>query len=69
MREQLEAALPPSPGARVDALRTDREDADDEAGACALLRCLAKDSDATSVGRAFSGAAVELALSSYPGFT
>ena len=34
----------------------------------ALLRVTVKDPDAAKVGRAFSGAAVELALASYPGF-
>jgi hypothetical protein len=33
-----------------------------------LLRVTVKDADATRVGRAFSGAAVELALANYPGF-
>lgn len=69
-REQLEAALPRRPRELVwNLMRTDREDADDEARASALLRVVAKDSDESAVGRAFSGAAVELALSSYPGFT
>ena len=69
-REQLEAALPRRPRELVwNLMRTDREDADDEARASALLRVVAKDSDESVVGRAFSGAAVELALSSYPGFT
>jgi len=34
----------------------------------ALLRVTVKDLDAATVGRAFSGAAVELALANYPGF-
>jgi hypothetical protein len=49
--------------------RTDREDAATEQEASALLRCSVKDPDQRTVGRAFSSAAVELALASYPGFT
>ncbi|MFD0856200.1 exopolyphosphatase, partial [Actinomadura adrarensis] len=33
------------------------------------LRCAVLDADANRVGRAFSGAAVEMALAGYPGFT
>ncbi len=70
VRKQMEAALPKLPAEIVwNLLRTDREDADDEARASAVLRVVAKDRDPSAVGRAFSGAAVELALSSYPGFT
>jgi hypothetical protein len=46
-----------------------REDADTEEGASTLLRCTVQDPSADAVGRAFSAAAVELALASYPGFT
>ena len=68
-REQLEAALDVPPSKLEWILsRTDREDADDEARAAATLRVVAKDPDAAVVGRRFSGAAVELAVSSYPGF-
>jgi hypothetical protein len=49
--------------------RTDREDAVTEQEASALLRCSVKDPERSVVGRAFSGAAVELALAGYPGFT
>ena len=49
--------------------RTDHPDADTEQTASALLRCVARDPDAATVGRRFSSAAVELALASYPGFT
>lgn len=70
VRAQLEAGLSRRPRELVwSLLRTDREDADDEARASALLRVVAKDADESVVGRAFSGAAVELGLSSYPGFT
>jgi hypothetical protein len=44
-------------------------DADTEEGASALLRCTVQDPKPEPVGRAFSGAVVELALASYPGFT
>jgi hypothetical protein len=46
-----------------------RPDADTEEGASTLLRCTVRDSSPDAVGRAFSGAVVELALASYPGFT
>ncbi|MFF7982146.1 acyclic terpene utilization AtuA family protein [Streptomyces sp. NPDC007901] len=48
--------------------RTDRPDADTEETASALLRLVVRDRDQEAVGRALSGAAVELALASYPGF-
>jgi hypothetical protein len=44
-------------------------DADTEQGASTLLRCTVQDASPEPVGRAFSAAAVELALASYPGFT
>jgi hypothetical protein len=44
-------------------------DADTEEGASTLLRCTVQDPSPEPVGRAFSSAAVELALASYPGFT
>ncbi len=44
-------------------------DADTEESASVLLRCTVKDPSPDPVGRAFTSAAVELALSSYPGFT
>jgi hypothetical protein len=70
VREQLEAGLEKKPAELVwRLLRTDREDSDEEARASALLRVVAKDRDSSVVGRAFSSAAVELGLSSYPGFT
>jgi hypothetical protein len=46
-----------------------REDAETEEGASTLLRCSVQDPSPDPVGRAFSSAAVELALASYPGFT
>ncbi|MCW2504688.1 MAG: hypothetical protein JWO79_2972, partial [Actinomycetia bacterium] len=48
--------------------RTDHEDAGTEETASALLHVTARDKDPQRAGRAFSQAAVELALSSYPGF-
>lgn len=53
---------------RWELARTDRADAASEETASALLRLVVRDRDAEAVGRAVSGAAVELALGSYPGF-
>jgi len=70
IREQLEAALTREPKeAHWTLVRTDREDAATEEQAAAFLRVVVKDPDPKVVGRSFSGAAVELALGSYPGFT
>ncbi|MBQ0903479.1 acyclic terpene utilization AtuA family protein [Micromonospora sp. U21] len=49
--------------------RTDHPDATDTEAASALLHVHLRDSDRTRAGRAFSAAAVELALASYPGCT
>ena len=70
VREQLEASLKDNPAAEVrwTLARTDHEDADTEQRASALLHCAVKDTDPKIAGRAFSGAAIELALASYPGF-
>jgi hypothetical protein len=70
VRAQLTAALGDGgPADLVWALtRTDQPDADTEAAASALLHVTARDPDPARVGRAFSRAAVELALASYPGF-
>ncbi|MFG2501767.1 acyclic terpene utilization AtuA family protein [Streptomyces sp. NPDC048441] len=51
-----------------DLIRTDRPDADTEEAASALLRLVVRDPQQEHVGRALSGAAIELALGSYPGF-
>ncbi|MFC7306333.1 acyclic terpene utilization AtuA family protein [Streptomyces monticola] len=48
--------------------RTDKPDAATEETASALLRLVVRDPDADAVGRVVSGAAIELALGSYPGF-
>ena len=55
------------PDAEWTLVRTDRPDAPTEEQASALLRCVVRGSDPARVGRAFSNAAVELALGSYPG--
>ncbi|HEY3716845.1 MAG TPA: acyclic terpene utilization AtuA family protein [Jatrophihabitantaceae bacterium] len=56
------------PGAEWTLVRTDRPDAPSEEEASARLRCVVRGDDPKRVGRAFSSAAIELALSSYPGF-
>ena len=68
MREQLTPALT---AREVSWTRTalPPADADTEEGASCLLRCTVKDERPDPVGRAFTSAAVELALGSYPGFT
>ncbi|MER6997559.1 acyclic terpene utilization AtuA family protein [Streptomyces sp. NPDC000410] len=53
---------------RWELARTDHADADTEETASALLRLVVRDRDGDAVGRAVSGAAIELALGSYPGF-
>ncbi|HWD03163.1 MAG TPA: acyclic terpene utilization AtuA family protein [Amycolatopsis sp.] len=70
VREQLETALAGNPPAEVrwTLARTDHPDAETEEQASALLHVAVKDDDPKVAGRAFSGAAVELALASYPGF-
>ncbi|WP_405584326.1 acyclic terpene utilization AtuA family protein [Streptomyces sp. NBC_01092] len=70
VREQMTDALAKSPPAEVrwDLVRTDRPDAPSEETASALLRLVVRDRNQEAVGRGLSGAAVELALASYPGF-
>ncbi|WP_405755939.1 acyclic terpene utilization AtuA family protein [Streptomyces sp. NBC_01411] len=53
---------------RWELARTDRADADSEECASALLRLVVRDAEREAVGRVVSGAAIELALGSYPGF-
>ncbi|MFF1923671.1 acyclic terpene utilization AtuA family protein [Streptomyces sp. NPDC058221] len=53
---------------RWELARTDRADAGTEETASALLRLVVRDREPDAVGRALSGAAIELALGSYPGF-
>ncbi len=68
VRDQLTAAVGPE-GLTWRLARTDHEDADTEEAACATLTAHIRDADAKRAGRAFSQAAVELALASYPGCT
>ncbi|MFE0418773.1 acyclic terpene utilization AtuA family protein [Streptomyces tendae] len=68
VRAQLEPALGKIADVRWDLVRTDRRDAATEETASALLRLVVRDADQQVVGRALSGAAIELALASYPGF-
>ncbi|MFZ4299178.1 acyclic terpene utilization AtuA family protein [Streptomyces cinereoruber] len=53
---------------RWDLVRTDRPDAGTEETASALLRLVVRDPGPEAVGRTLTGAAIELALASYPGF-
>jgi hypothetical protein len=71
VRAQVEAALGDRRPETMEwqLARTDHEDADSTEAASCRLRCVVKDSDGERVGRSFSGAIVELALASYPGFT
>ena len=57
-----------SPDATWTLARTDHPDADSQEKAAALLHCVVRGTDPKALGRAFSGAAIELALASYPGF-
>ena len=66
VRDQLAGVVPAS--AEWTLARTDHADAATEEQASATLRCVVRGDDQKAVGRAFSSAAVELALASYPGF-
>jgi hypothetical protein len=66
VRDQLAGELPAD--VEWEFARTDHADAATEEEASATLRCVARGADPKAIGRAFSGAAVELALASYPGF-
>ncbi|MFC8387398.1 acyclic terpene utilization AtuA family protein [Streptomyces sp. NPDC057238] len=70
VKEQMSDALAKSPPADVrwELARTDRTDAGTEETASALLRLVVRDPAQEAVGRVLSGAAIELALASYPGF-
>ncbi|MBD3944921.1 acyclic terpene utilization AtuA family protein [Nocardioides ganghwensis] len=68
VREQLGPRLTAAEVTWSD-VRVPPADADTEEAASALLRCTVKDPSPDPVGRAFTAAAVELALGSYPGFT
>ncbi|MEO3937050.1 acyclic terpene utilization AtuA family protein [Dermatophilaceae bacterium Soc4.6] len=73
---EAKAALVRAQLARLDAsldlrwtlARTDHPDSPAQESSAALLHCVARGSDPAPLGRPFSGAAVELALASYPGF-
>ncbi|WP_244298888.1 acyclic terpene utilization AtuA family protein [Micromonospora cremea] len=68
VRGQVEEAVGKD-GLEFVLARTDHPDATDTEAASALLHVHLRDSDRTRAGRAFSAAAVELALASYPGCT
>ncbi|MFF6774165.1 acyclic terpene utilization AtuA family protein [Streptomyces sp. NPDC012637] len=70
VQEQVLDVLAKSPPAEIrwELARTDHEDAGTEETASALLRLVVRDQDPDKVGRALTGAAIELALASYPGF-
>ncbi|BCJ65937.1 acyclic terpene utilization AtuA family protein [Polymorphospora rubra] len=68
VRGQLEAALGRD-GLEFTLARTDHVNAVDTETASALLHVHLRDPDPKRAGRAFSAAAVELALASYPGCT
>lgn len=71
VRRQLTDALTADPPQqiswRLDGMPT--EDPQTQWAATSILRCQIRDDREAPVGRAFSSAAVELALASYPGFT
>ncbi len=52
----------------IDLARTDKPDASTNHEASALLKVTVKSQDSKRVDRAFSGAIIEMALASYPGF-
>ncbi|WP_435829779.1 acyclic terpene utilization AtuA family protein [Micromonospora costi] len=68
VRGQIEEAVGED-GLEFTLARTDHRDAVDTETASALLHVHLRDGDRTRAGRAFSAAAVELALASYPGCT
>ncbi|WP_436843042.1 acyclic terpene utilization AtuA family protein [Streptomyces venezuelae] len=68
IEDALDRAKSPPAEVRWELARTDRPDAPTEECASALLRLVVRDADADTVGRALSGAAIELALAGYPGF-
>ncbi|MGS2613006.1 acyclic terpene utilization AtuA family protein [Micromonospora sp. LZ34] len=68
VRGQIEEAVGKE-GLEFTLARTDHPDAADTEAASALLYVHLRDGDRARAGRAFSAAAVELALASYPGCT
>ncbi|MET0819455.1 MAG: acyclic terpene utilization AtuA family protein [Aeromicrobium sp.] len=72
VRQQIEAAF--AAGTRPDTVewhldRTDAGDPDTQARATSLLRLNVRSDAPEPVGRAFSDAAIQIALASYPGFS
>jgi Acyclic terpene utilisation family protein AtuA len=70
VRDQMHDGLAANPPRQIrwTLARTDRPDAAVEEEASALLHCAVRDPDPAVAGRAFSALAVEIGLSSYPGF-
>lgn len=68
VRAQLSEELDGVADAAWTLARTDHEDAATQETASALLRLVVRDPSPDRVGRALTGAAIELALGSYPGF-
>ncbi|MEU4680794.1 acyclic terpene utilization AtuA family protein [Micromonospora sp. NPDC023737] len=68
VRSQLESSVGKE-GLEFTLARTDHSDSADTETASALLHVHLRDGDKARAGRAFSAAAVELALASYPGCT
>ncbi|MCX3060850.1 acyclic terpene utilization AtuA family protein, partial [Streptomyces beihaiensis] len=68
MDDALDRATSRPAHVRWELSRTDRPDPATEETGSALLRLVVRDADQDAVGRALSGAAIELALGSYPGF-
>jgi hypothetical protein len=71
VKAHMAAVFGDAPPARVEwtLIGAPAADPATQGEATALLRCAVLDPDANKVGRAFSNAAVELALAGYPGFT
>ncbi|MEU5993956.1 acyclic terpene utilization AtuA family protein [Spirillospora sp. NPDC047418] len=71
VKAHMAAAFGDAPPARVEwtLIGTAEQDPATQGEATVLLRCAVLDPDPGKVGRAFSNAAVELALAGYPGFT
>jgi hypothetical protein len=72
VKAQMEAAF--DAGTRPDVVewqldRTDVPDPRTEAAGTSLLRCHVRSAESDPVGRAFSDAAIQIALASYPGFS
>ena len=72
VKAQMEAAF--DAGTRPDEVewqldRTDVPDPPTEAAGTSLLRCHVRSAEPDPVGRAFSDAAIQIALASYPGFS